>query len=142
MADLKSTTTLAEMSNVDVTAPRYRDPFGEGSPTIMWTQPLNLAQLVDEVRTSISNAQMVAYLPEDDEGNDVDPDADHPYVFFMAPVDIDVAAVRRVLAAHRPDPYYGMSDEQRQQTQLIAKAKSGATLTNDEIQQALRLLLA
>lgn len=143
MADLNKAAPAQDAA----TASRYIDPFGEGSPTLSWTSKINMAQFIAELTETLPGTQIVAYLPQDDEsGEEVPVDATHPYVFFLSPPSTDLTAVRQVLASHRPNPYFGMTDDERQQQQIVTglreKVAAGEDLTDTDIQQALRLLLS
>ncbi|MFF7198157.1 hypothetical protein ACFZAM_31175 [Streptomyces sp. NPDC008079] len=142
---MNDTTVLDDAPVPEAGAPRrqYIDPFGDrGSIKIAWSSELNVGQLFDEFRALegiTPDAQYTTYTPEDDEGNAIPADADHPYVFFFTPPTLDVSVLKKALAAHRPDPYYGMDADQREQLQLVAKLRSGEDLTLEEMQKAIRM---
>lgn len=116
------------------------DPFAGDSQMLKWTSEVNLGQLQVEVIAALGPVQMAVYPPEDASGEVLPVSAADPLVVFVSPASTDLAAMRAVLAAHRPDPYYGLSPDQIQQVQLEAKVRSGADLTMEELQQAVRQL--
>lgn len=119
------------------------DPFGGDSQRFTWTRPVTVGQLQAELDETVGPQVRVAMVfPRDSDGVEVQADTQNPITVYVTPSSADLAAVRQVLAAHRPDPYYGMSDEEREGAQLREKIASGADLTMDEMQQALRLLIS
>lgn len=116
------------------------DPFAGDSQMLKWPAEVNLGQLQVEVIAALGAVQMAVYPPEDASGAVLPVTAADPLVVFVSPASTDLAAMREVLAAHRPDPYYGLSPEQIRQVQLEAKVRSGADLTMEELQQAVRQL--
>ncbi|WP_428957923.1 hypothetical protein [Streptomyces sp. cg35] len=118
------------------------DPFDGDSQKFSWPRQVNIGQLQIEVTEALGEQVRLAFiLPVGEDGVDEPIDDDHPLVVYVTPSSADLAAVRQVMAAHRPDPYYGMSDEERQAAQLQEKVASGAELSLPEMQQALRLLM-
>lgn len=119
------------------------DPFGGNSQRFTWTRSVMLGQLQDELDATVGPDVRIAMMfPLDGEGQETEVDAQNPITVYVTPSSADLAAVRQVMAAHRPDPYYGMSDEERQNAQLREKIASGVDLTPDEMQRAFRLLIS
>lgn len=122
---------------------RYVDPFNGDSTIVKWATGINVGQLAVELQTALGDGvQLAAYLPQDEGGEETAPDESNPYVLFVSPSSVKAAAVRRVLAAHRPDPYFGMSEEDRARTQFIAKVQSPTDLSDEEMRHAVRLLMS
>ncbi|PPS89450.1 hypothetical protein [Streptomyces sp. MH60] len=119
------------------------DPFRGDSYRFTWTRQVEVGQLQAEVTETLGpSVQVAAVIPIDEDGMPGPVSAEDPITFYVTPSSVDLAAVRRVLAEHRPDPYYGMSDEERAQAQLREKIAAGGQLTPDEMQMALRMLVA
>jgi hypothetical protein len=119
------------------------DPFDGDSQRFDWPHPVSIGQLQVEVEEALGEHIRVAFIPPvDEEGADEEVSEEHPLIVYVTPSSADVTAVRQVMAAHRPDPYYGMTDEERQAVQLQEKIRSGAELSMEEIQTALRMLVS
>ncbi|MET7363250.1 hypothetical protein ABZS76_33100 [Streptomyces sp. NPDC005562] len=119
------------------------DPFSGDSQRFTWPRQANIGQLQIEITEALGDQVRLAFIsPRDTEGGDVEVSDEAPLIVFVTPSSADLAAVRQVMAAHRPDPYYGMSDEERQVAQLQEKIRSGADLTMEEMQKALRMLVS
>ncbi|MFJ4902880.1 hypothetical protein [Streptomyces sp. NPDC088727] len=118
------------------------DPFGGNSQRFSWNRAVMLGQLQAEMGETIGPDVRVALVfPRGENGQEVTPDAKNPIVVYVTPSSVDLAAVRKLMSAHRPDPYYGMDSAQRQDAQLREKIASGQDLTLDDMQRALRLLV-
>lgn len=119
------------------------DPFGGDSQRFTWTRAVTVGQLQAELDETVGPEVRIAMVfPRDSEGVEIEIDAQNPITVYVTPSSADLAAVRQVMAAHRPDPYYGMSDEERENAQLREKIASGVDLSLDEMQRALRLLVS
>lgn len=126
----------------DIVMPASSDPFGGDSQIFAWGREVQVGQLQAEIDASVGPQVRIAVaLPRDDEGEVVEVDAQNQLTVYLTPSSADVAAVRQVMAAHRPDPYFGMTDEERQDAQLREKIASGQDLTPQEMQRAFRLLV-
>lgn len=111
-----------------------RDPFNGDSQVLEWSGELNVGQLRTEMADALGDAlQMAVWTPSAS-------DPPGPSRVYVSPSSTDVAAVRRVLAAHKPDPYYGMSADDMTRIQLGQKARSDTPLTADEMQLAVKIL--
>jgi hypothetical protein len=120
-----------------------RDPFQGDSQRFTWAREVGVGQLQDEVIQALGpDVRVVAFLPYDAEGAQLPVDAQNPITLCVTPSSADLAAVRQVLAAHKPDPYYGMSDEAKVQAQVREKISAGQTLTPEEMTLALQMLVA
>ncbi|MGA5598387.1 hypothetical protein ACPCSE_29555 [Streptomyces cellulosae] len=119
-----------------------QDPFQGDSQRLSWSRDMELGQLQEEVREALGEQVQLAVLFEHDEHHVPLPvDSEHPAVIYVHPSSTDLGALRQVLAAHRPDPYYGMTEEERAQAQVREKVAAGKPLTPDEMQLAFRMLL-
>ena len=118
------------------------DPFGGDSQRFTWPRHVMVGQLQAELDESVGpDVRIAMVFPRDGDGQEVEADGQNPITVYVTPSSADLAAVRQVMAAHRPDPYFGMSDEDRENAQLREKIASGAELSMDEMQRALRLLI-
>ncbi|MFH8483071.1 hypothetical protein [Streptomyces sp. NPDC018055] len=117
------------------------DPFGEGSHRIFWPRDIVVGQLQDEIRQTLgSEVQIAVSIPTDSDGADHTVGEQHRLTIFVKPSGAG-DRVAELLAAHRPDPYYGMSDDEVKRAQLEEKVRSGAELTMKDMQAALRMLM-
>lgn len=120
-----------------------KDPFSGDSQRFTWPRELEMGQLQAEVTEALGpDVRLAAFFNHDEEGAQLPVSADRPVVIYVTPSSADLAAVKQVLAVHKPDPYYGMSPEQVQQEQLKAKIASGQELSAEEMQAALRMLIS
>lgn len=119
------------------------DPFGGDSQCFTWTRSVTVGQLQAELDETVGPEVRIAMVfPRDAEGQEIEADAKNAITVYVTPSSADLAAVRQVMAAHRPDPYYGMSDEERENAQLREKIASAVDLSQDEMQRAFRLLIS
>lgn len=119
------------------------DPFDGDSTVFAWPRDVSIGQLQIEVTAQLGeNVRLAVVAPVDEVGGPAPVDAQNPLTVFVTPTSADVAAVRQVFAAHRPDPYFGMGEEERHSAQLADKVRSGEDLTVEEMRQALRLLVS
>ncbi|MFD8648642.1 hypothetical protein [Streptomyces mirabilis] len=140
MAELTKDDETPQLANTPLDS---SDPFGGDSQRFTWTRNVTVGQLQAELDETVGPEVRIAMVfPRDSDGVEVEADDQNPITVYVTPSSADLAAVRQVMAAHRPDPYYGMSDEERGDAQLRVKIASGAELTMDEIQRALRLLVS
>lgn len=141
MAELRGTTSVA----VEEGGPQSgaaADPFGGDCQQFAWPRDVHVGQLQVEVSEALGEEVRVALvLPRDGAGEPMAASGEHPVQVFVSPSMANAEAVREVMAVHKPDPYYGLPDEERRWRQLQHKARSGADLSMDEIQEALRLML-
>lgn len=120
-----------------------KDPFRGDSQRFAWTRNLELGQLQVEVTEALGPGIQLAVLHQyDDQGGVLPVDPQHPVVVYVTPSSVDLAALRQVMAVHKPDPYYGMTDEQIAQAQLKTKIAAGEALSPDEMTLALQMLIA
>ncbi|MEU9405584.1 hypothetical protein AB0E08_07755 [Streptomyces sp. NPDC048281] len=118
-------------------------PFRGDSQRFTWSRQLEIGQLQDEITSALGPAvQLAAFFPLDGDGDPLAVDAQNPITLYVTPSSADLAAVKQVLAVHKPDPYYGMTDEQKTQAQLREKIASGQPLTPEETTAALQMLIA
>ncbi|MFI0967093.1 hypothetical protein ACH4S8_37765 [Streptomyces sp. NPDC021080] len=118
------------------------DPFGGDSQRFTWDRDVQIGQLQVELDESAAQGAHVAMIfPRDADGQTVQVDAQNPITVYVTPSSASLTDVRQVLAAHQPDPYFGLSDEDRENVQLREKIASGAELSMAEIQRALQLLV-
>jgi hypothetical protein len=118
-------------------------PFLGNSQRFTWSRDIEMGQLQDEVTLALgSDVRLAAFFPLDENEAAQPVDAHHPIILYVTPSSADVAAVKQVLGAHKPDPYYGMTDEEKVQAQLREKIASGQTLTPEELTLALQMLLS
>lgn len=120
---------------------KHADPFEGDSRMLTWSEEVNIGQLVDELSAALPEVQSAVCPPQVD-GVDVDVDATNPLVIFVSPSSTDLSQVRQVLAAHRPDRYYGLSEQEVQEAQLVEKINSDQQLTPAEMQMALKMLIS
>ncbi|THA72557.1 hypothetical protein E6R60_26885 [Streptomyces sp. A0642] len=133
--------TDSTLSN-EAAAEDSMDPFGGGSHVISWPRAVTVGQLTDEIAQALGNEVSIAVaMPTDANGADREVSGQHPLKIFVTPPSTDLAAVKQLLAAHRPDPHYGMSDEDIKRGSLERKIRSGEELTMAEVQAALRMLI-
>ena len=119
-----------------------KDPFRGNSQRFTWSRALNMGQLQEEISQALGPDVHLAVLHQyDEEDRELPVDAEHPVVVYVTPSSADLAAVRQVMSTHKPDPYYGMTDEEKAQAQLKEKLAAGEPLTPEEMQMAFRMLL-
>lgn len=117
------------------------DPFGGGSHLIEWPRAVTVGQFQDEVAQACGDDVRIAVtVPTNEDGTDHTVSGQHPLKVYVS-ASADLSSVRKVLAAHRPDPYYGMSDDDVRRAQLEEKIRSDEDLTLREINQALQMML-
>lgn len=132
--------TPAEMA-ADGSDPKC--PFLGDSQRFTWSRDLQIGQLQDEITQAMGPAvRLAAFFPADEEGDRLGVDAQNPVVLYVTPSSADLAAVKQVLAAHKPDLYYGMTDEEKAQAQLREKIAAGQTLSPEEMTLALQMLVS
>lgn len=120
-----------------------KDPFRGDSQRFTWTRALELGQLQAEVAEALGSGIQLAVLHQYDDDDRVLPvDPQNPVTIYVTPSSADIAALRQVLAAHKPDPYYGMDDEQKAQAQLKEKIAAGEALSPEEMTMALQMLMS
>jgi len=144
MADV-TTTDFAEPMPEPITdnGSDPTDPFRGDSQRFTWTRALELGQLQAEVAEALGPDIQLAVLHQYDDQDKVLPvDPKNPVTVYVTPSSVNVAALRQVMAAHRPDPYYGMTDEQKAQAQLKEKIAAGEALTSEEMTMALQMLMS
>lgn len=119
------------------------DPFDGNSQRFTWTRSVAVGQLQTELDETVGpDVRIAMVIPTDSEGHEIAPDDKNPLTVYVTPSSVDLSAVRQVMGAHRPDPYYGMSDDERQNAQLREKIVSEVDLTPEEMQRAFRLLIS
>ena len=127
----------------------HPDPFDGNSRIFSWGKDINLPQFNAELSTAVPGAHMVSYRAVTNR-DDVELGAlpvyaditeDTPVTIFLSPSTIDANQVLALLAAHRPDPYFGMSDQQRTLVQIRAKLSNGEILTPEEMTLAMQAML-
>lgn len=119
-----------------------KDPFQGDSQRFTWTRQVEVGQLQAEVVEALgASVQVAAIIPIDEGGQPGPVSEQDPITFFVTPSSVDLAAVRRVLAEHRPDPYYGMDEDQKAQAQLREKIAAGEALSPEEMTRALQMLI-
>ncbi|MGW1436847.1 hypothetical protein ACWD7M_16550 [Streptomyces griseus] len=120
---------------------RGGDPFGGGSHQISWPRSVGVGQLQHEITQALGpDVRIAVSIPTDGHGGDHEVCEQHRLEIYVSPSSAG-AGVQKLLSAHRPDPYYGMSAAEIERVQLEEKIRSGAALTMAEMQSALRLLL-
>lgn len=125
---------------VDGSDPRC--PFRGDSHRFTWARGLEIGQLQEEITEAIGpDVRLAAFFPLDDEGAPVTVDAQNPVTLYVTPSSADLAMVKQVLAGHRPDPYYGLTEEEKALVQLREKIASGQALTPEETTAALQMLI-
>ncbi|MFE6000279.1 hypothetical protein ACFQ6C_26020 [Streptomyces sp. NPDC056454] len=139
MADMNDKAVISDEASV--TAGGAGDPFGGGSHRISWSRDVVVGQLQNEISLALGDGVRIAVaVPTDDDGIDYEISAQHRLTIFVTPASAG-AGVEEALAAHRPDPYYGMTPEEVERAQLEEKIRSGAELTMRDMQAALRILM-
>lgn len=143
MAGLTSddTTPAPAETTVDGTDPKC--PFRGDSQRLTWSRDLQIGQLQDEVTQALGPAvRLAAFFPLDDVGDPLTVGDQTPVTLYVTPSSADLAALKQVLAVHRPDPYYGMTDEEKAQAQIREKIAAGQTLSPEEMTLALQMLIS
>ncbi|MFD7835619.1 hypothetical protein [Streptomyces sp. NPDC059761] len=119
------------------------DPFAGDCQRFAWPREVQIGQLQVEVTEALGEAVRLVVVPSAaEEGGLLPVDAQNPLVVFVTPASADLGAVRRIMAAHVPDPYFGLSDADRQRMQLREKVRQGGDLSMAEMQEAMRMLLS
>lgn len=117
------------------------DPFNEDCQQMSWASEVSIGQLQEEIVEAFGpGVHLATRAPRDTHGAEVAVSAQNPLLVFVHPASTDLTAVRAVLSAHRPDPYSGLSPEDRETVQLMEKVRSDSALTPDEYRRALRVL--
>lgn len=131
-------------------ATEHNDPFNGNSQVVTWGHPINLTQFVAELAAALPDVRIISYQPMENRGDVLnlgaapvwaDPSAEDPVVMYLSPSTVDLNAVQRLLVAHRPDPYFGLTDQQRLLVQVRDKLANGEVLTSEEMMIALQALL-
>lgn len=135
----------AEPMPADATADDGGDskcPFQGNSQRFTWSRDLEIGQLQEEVTGALGpDVRLAAFFPLDAEDAPLPVSAQHPITVYVTPSSADLAAVKQLLAVHKPDPYFGMTNEEKAQVQLREKIASGQTLTPEELTMALQMLV-
>lgn len=119
------------------------DPFAGNGVQFSWPSEVNVGQLQNELVKALGpGVQIAVHWSKTEDGEDAPVDPKSPLEVFVTPKSVDLDAVRKVMSVHRPDPYYGMSQEGRRRVQLTEKVKSGADLSMQEMQEALRMMVS
>lgn len=117
-------------------------PFRGDSQRFTWSRDLEIGQLQEEITEALGpDVRLAAFFPLDDAGEPVGVDPQAPVTLYVTPSSADLAGVKQVLAAHKPDPYYGMTADERARAQLREKIASGQVLTPEETTEALQMLI-
>jgi hypothetical protein len=120
-----------------------RCPFRGDSQRFTWPRDLGIGQLQEEVTEALGpDVRLAALFPFDADGAPVAVSAQAPVTLYVTPSSADLAGVKQVLAAHKPDPYFGLSDEEKARVQLREKIASGQELTAQETTMALQMLIS
>ncbi|MGW9067925.1 hypothetical protein ACWGQT_00535 [Streptomyces yangpuensis] len=133
--DVVTTAVLSEAASTML------DPFAGDCQRFAWPREVNIGQLQVEVSEVLGEAVRLVVVPPASEEGPLPVDVQNPLTVFVTPASADLAAVRKVMAAHVPDVHFGMSDLERQQMQLREKVRNGGDLSLAEIQDAIRMLL-
>lgn len=104
-------------------------------------KPVNLVQLQDEISNDVGLTVQASVAGNYDPAQPISPT--NPATLWVAPDTVSSAAVAAVLAAHVPNPAYGMSISDSLFQSALGKVLNdhNATLTADELQAAVRGLL-
>lgn len=106
------------------------NPFGDRKCSVVTvTSDVNVSQLTDEI-VAATGMDVQAVLTRSQDGID--------RLFVCPPVEMD--ALGRIIAGHKADPRYGMSEERRAHEELIDKLKMGEPISQEEMAQALLYL--
>lgn len=107
------------------------DPFGD-SKTFEITKEVNEAQLQAEIEEAVGHPVQfgVHRIPGETEG-----------ILFISPgKEIDGRTVAGKIRTHKPDPYFGLTDEQRLQAEVAEKVRQGKVLSPEELTVMLQAL--
>lgn len=115
-------------------------PFPDAS-SFPLTKEINLIQLQDEIAAAVGQTVQTAVTGNYDPAQPISPT--NPATFWVAPNTVSSATVTATIAAHVPNPAYGMSNTEVLFQAALQKVLSdpNAVLTNDELQAAVRGLL-
>jgi hypothetical protein len=131
-----------EASLIESEAALPRDPFDGDCQELQWLAEVNVGQLQQEASARQgSEVRVVVSAPKYDRHGTARPTGD-PVTVFVHPAAVDLEAVREVLAAHRPDPYAGLSEEEVREVLLMEKARSDEPMTLAEMREVIRILAA
>jgi hypothetical protein len=143
MAGLTNDDTTPAPVETAVDGTDSKCPFQGDSQRFTWSRDIQIGQLQDEVTQAMGPAvRLAAFFPLDDEGDALPVDAQNPVTVYVTPSSTDMAALKQVFAVHRPDPYYGMTDDEKAQAQIREKIASGQTLTAEEMTLAFQMLIS
>lgn len=146
MAELKNgeTVSMAELRAQGIEpqgfwvedAPEFEDPFGDSKTFDVTRTDLNIPQLQDEIGAAAGyTVQLMLVMP----GGDVT--EDNPATLYVSPGRIDGRTVQGKIKGHDPDPYYGMTEEQKERALIVEKIRSGEVLSPQEMTIALQSML-
>jgi len=106
------------------------NPFGDRKCSVVTvSRDVSVSQLIDEITTD-TGMDVQVVLTRTKDGID--------RLFVCPPVELD--SLSRIVAAHEPDPRYGMSAEQREHEDLLDKMKRGEPLSQKEMVQTVLYL--
>lgn len=135
MADLKKAGIEPQGVYVE-DAQEMEDPFGDSKTFAVTRTDLNLPQLQDEIGAAAGyNVQLMLLMPTGDVTED------NPATLYVSPGRIDGRTVQGKLKGHDPDPYYGMTEEQKERALIVEKIRRGEVLTPEEMTLALQSML-
>lgn len=113
--------------------------FDGKAKTLRVTKDVNVAQLLNEVDARLNDVerfQVVAHLEDDD--NPVS--EENPLTLHIAG-DPDMRTVRGVVDSHEKDDSYGLTEEEKDISDLREKLRSGKDLPAAELNRLLRSIL-
>lgn len=108
------------------------DPFGD-SKSFEVDKEIGLAQLQTEIEEACGHsvAMSLQRIPGNVSG-----------ILYVSPGDrIDGRTVVGKIKSHKPDPFFGLSDEDRRRREVIEKIRKGEVPTPEEMTIALQALL-
>lgn len=118
------------------------DESVEGSLAWELTSPVDLAQLDAEIVAEMNWRKPAGLLVE---GIAEEASTENPLTLWVTHENGKVSVISRVIKDHEPDPNWRPDGEEADRmtaADLLTRIEDGATLTQDEIATALRLLLA
>lgn len=113
------------------------NPFGEDALVYEVDVPINTSQLQDEISERVGSQVHLAASSESDEPFS----RDNVGTLFVTPGDVERKTVLSALDKHKPDPLYGISDQNRAFMDLRERVGSGKAMTAAELTEGLAVVL-
>lgn len=106
-------------------------PFDGAAKSMQVVKDVNAHQLIEEVYGRLGDRDAFEVVLTGEGAEQV--------LYVLG--EVDMRTVRGVLESHVPDPYYGLSEEDRKVNKLRERLRSGEDLPAEELNTLLRAML-